>query len=312
MASSYTPNKTLEKPGNGDYVDTWNIPVNSDMDVIDAAFGGVTNLNATAGSANLTVVDYRNLALNITGAISSNVVYTIPNAVGGQWIVRNATTDAAGGPWSVTIASGGGGSNVAIVRGRSATVWSDGTNIRDVNENLPSIGTVTSVNVVGGTTGLTTTGGPITTAGNITLGGILVVANGGTGSNTSTGNGSVVLQDAPTITGNAVLSGSNVAFTANTAVLLPVGTTANRPNGVSGMIRFNSNLTAFEGYNGSGWGSVGGATGGGSDRMFYLNGQVVTTSYTIPTAQNAMTTGPITVNPNVTVTVPSGGRWVVL
>jgi hypothetical protein len=45
-------------------------------------------------------------------------------------------------------------------------------------------GTVTSVDVVGGTTGLTTGGGPVTTAGVITLGGILNAASGGTGTAT--------------------------------------------------------------------------------------------------------------------------------
>ena len=42
-------------------------------------------------------------------------------------------------------------------------------------------GTVTSVDVSGGTTGLTATGGPIVAAGTITLGGLLVPVNGGTG-----------------------------------------------------------------------------------------------------------------------------------
>ena len=42
-------------------------------------------------------------------------------------------------------------------------------------------GTVTSVDVSGGTTGLTTSGGPITTSGTITLAGTLGPANGGTG-----------------------------------------------------------------------------------------------------------------------------------
>lgn len=42
-------------------------------------------------------------------------------------------------------------------------------------------GSVTSVNVVGGTTGLTTSGGPITGSGTITLAGTLSVAHGGTG-----------------------------------------------------------------------------------------------------------------------------------
>jgi len=47
-------------------------------------------------------------------------------------------------------------------------------------------GTVQSVNVSGGTTGLAFAGGPITTSGTITAGGTLGVANGGTGAVTAT------------------------------------------------------------------------------------------------------------------------------
>ncbi len=50
-------------------------------------------------------------------------------------------------------------------------------------------GTVTSVQVSGGTTGLTASGGPITTSGTITISGTLVVANGGTGATTLTDGG---------------------------------------------------------------------------------------------------------------------------
>jgi len=42
-------------------------------------------------------------------------------------------------------------------------------------------GTVTSIDVSGGTTGLTTSGGPVTTLGTITIAGTLATANGGTG-----------------------------------------------------------------------------------------------------------------------------------
>lgn len=54
--------------------------------------------------------------------------------------------------------------------------------------NKPTIGTgsVTSVALSGGSTGLTTTGGPITTAGTITLAGTLSIANGGTGATSAT------------------------------------------------------------------------------------------------------------------------------
>lgn len=48
-------------------------------------------------------------------------------------------------------------------------------------------GTVTSVAVSGGTTGLTASGGPITVAGTITLGGTLLLTNGGTGATTQSG-----------------------------------------------------------------------------------------------------------------------------
>lgn len=61
------------------------------------------------------------------------------------------------------------------------------------------------------------------------------------------------------------------------------------------------------------WTAVGvGATGGGGDQIFIENGQTVTTNYTIPTGKNAMTTGNITIDSGVTVTVPSGSRWVII
>ena len=56
----------------------------------------------------------------------------------------------------------------------------------------------------------------------------------------------------------------------------------------------------------------GGATGGGSDEIFYENGQTVTADYTITSGSNAMTVGPVTVNTGVVVTVPTGSRYVVI
>jgi hypothetical protein len=62
--------------------------------------------------------------------------------------------------------------------------------------NTGALGTVTSVNGSGGTTGLTLTGGPITSSGTLTLGGTLGVANGGTGTGTAFTAGSVVFAGA--------------------------------------------------------------------------------------------------------------------
>ena len=135
MPSSFTTNKGLEKPANGEYVDTWNVPVNADMDILDAALGGVTNLNATSGPVLLTDTQYRRLILNITGTLVGNVTYTVPSGVGGQWIVRNATS----GAFTVTIASGGGGTSLAVTQGAIDTVYSDGTNIRTSKTIITSV-----------------------------------------------------------------------------------------------------------------------------------------------------------------------------
>jgi hypothetical protein len=105
----------------------------------------------------------------------------------------------------------------------------------------------------------------------------------------------------------------NASFTSTGAVLISKGTTAQQPAGVAGSLRFNTDTNTFEGYNGTAWSAVGGgATGGGTDQIFVQNGQTVTTNYTITTNYNAMSTGPITINSSITVTVPSGSNWVVL
>lgn len=198
MASSYTTNKDLEKPGNGDYVDTWNVPVNGDLNVLDYALGYAITFNATAGSQTLGSYDhatkvlatysYIPLIINVTGAISANVTYTIPSGVGGQWIIYNQTTDGIGGPWTVTFASGGGGLSQTISRLSPTVVYSDGTNIRAVTQPVPGSNTQLIFNnsgALGASSGMTwngttltatnlaataaiTAGGNITASGNVT------------------------------------------------------------------------------------------------------------------------------------------------
>jgi hypothetical protein len=74
-------------------------------------------------------------------------------------------------------------------------------------------GTVTSVEVSGGTTGLTTSGGPITGSGTITLAGTLAVANGGTGSTTAA-NARTALSAQETL-----VSGTNIKTVNSTSIL---------------------------------------------------------------------------------------------
>ena len=61
------------------------------------------------------------------------------------------------------------------------------------------------------------------------------------------------------------------------------------------------------------WGdAAAGATGAGSDKVFWENGQTVTQNYTITNNYNAMSAGPITINNSVTVTVGDGETWTIV
>jgi hypothetical protein len=139
--------------------------------------------------------------------------------------------------------------------------------------------------------------------------------NAGTGITVPNGAAMVLYCDGTNVVNAITYFGSLDAGVLDvlTDLTLPVGTTAQRPTPADGKVRFNTDTTKFEGYNGTSWGQLGGgATGGGADEVFVQNDQIVTTSYTLPGTKNAMSTGPITIDSGATVTVSSGSRWVVL
>ena len=116
----------------------------------------------------------------------------------GQLLIGNSTGN------TLTKASLTAGSGVTITPGAGSI---------QIAFTGPGSGSVTSVDVSGGTTGLTTSGGPVTSAGTVTLAGTLNVANGGTGATSLTannvilGNGTSAVQVvAPGSSGNVLTS----------------------------------------------------------------------------------------------------------
>jgi hypothetical protein len=105
-----------------------------------------------------------------------------------------------------------------------------------------------------------------------------------------------------------------VDFDGTGSITVPQGATTERPTtGVNGMFRYNTTDNRFEGYLNNAWGAVGGgATGGGSDTWAVEHDNTITTSYTISTGKNVISAGPLTVNNNATVTVPSGSTWTIV
>ena len=118
-------------------------------------------------------------------------------------------------------------------------------------------GSVTSINVSGGTTGLTTSGGPITSSGTITLAGTLGVANGGTGATTLSSGYLVKGNGTSAVSASVVYdNGTNVGIgTSSPGQKLDV-TTAGGDDGIvlnnssttGGRIRLNSTGTGGRNY----------------------------------------------------------------
>jgi hypothetical protein len=228
--ATYVNNLRLKEITTGDEDGTWGTSTNTNLELITDGFSYGTKEIAADANETFTMPDAtadatRSLYLKFTSAVSLTATREItlgPNTVSKTWIIENATT----GGQIITIKQGSG-ATVNVANGSKVMVVTDGAGAGAavLNANPTEVGgTVTSVDVSGGTTGLTTSGGPVTGSGTITLAGTLAVANGGTGITSfgsgvadflgtpssanlatavtdETGSGALVFATGPTITG---------------------------------------------------------------------------------------------------------------
>ena len=122
--------------------------------------------------------------------------------------------------------------------------------------------------------------------------------------------------------GLALLAGATftgeVVFNSTGSIQLPSGTTAQRPGSPTNAdIRYNSTEHEVEVYKNGAWSDIGsgqGATGGddGDNAVFWENQQNVTHDYSITASRNAGSFGPVVIDANKTVTIPSTSSWTIV
>ena len=121
-----TTNKVLAQPASG--TPDWDVPMNANFGVIDAALGGVTTIDVTGitTTQTMTAAQYQKLIIAFTGTLTADLIYQVPSGVGGQWIVTNAAT----GAFTISFRTAAAGTSAVIPPSvTGVTAYSNGTNV---------------------------------------------------------------------------------------------------------------------------------------------------------------------------------------
>jgi hypothetical protein len=338
LASSNSGSLVVFGPGTKDVICTQ--PAERNVYVVGSnvvAANSATVPNTLLANSSITI-NGNTVALGGTTTITANTTETLTR---GTYLTGNNFNGSAATTWAVDADTANTAGKVVVRDGSgnfaagtiTATRFS-GPLTGIVGDVSPAAGTFTTVNA---NTSLTTPSATIT---------------GGTINGTSVG-----ATTASTGAFTSLTASLDSSFTSAGALTIPVGTTAERPTGAVGKVRWNTTLNQYEGYDGTNWTLLGGAvitndtttstnlyptfagvTSGnvstlftGNAKLLYkpstgelqstalvasnglvVNSATVSENYTIPTGSNAMSSGPVTVNGGVSVTIPSGSRWVVL
>ena len=174
---------------------------------VNITYSGAANAILEAASQAIQADDYLWFSAKADNVIYKTTLATMPGfgkdgtvtSVGSGAGLTGGAITASGtlavdyaGSDNVVLAAADG--TAVTLAGTDKVIFSDATDSNAKFANLSQVatyinagaGSVTSIDVSGGTTGLTTSGGPITSSGTITLAGTLTEANGGTGTGSYT------------------------------------------------------------------------------------------------------------------------------
>ena len=325
---------------------------NAALGAIQAADVPTLNQNTTgqAGSVANALTAGTGISYSAGTTYNGSTAITINNSAPDQTVVLTGGTgiSTSGTYPSFTITNTLPDQTVSLTGAGTTSISGTYPNFT-ITSNDQYVGTVTSVSGTGTVNGISLSG-TVTSSGSLTLGGALTgvdlttqvtgtlpILNGGTGQTTASAafNAlSPVTSTGDLILGNGVNSSTRLPIGANTYVLTSNGTTATwaLPTG-SGATITNDTTTATNVYP-----TFAAATSGSLSTIYtsnakllykpstgeltstavaasngiFVNSLTIGTSYTIPAGYSGVSAGTVTVSGGVTVTVPSGSRWVVV
>jgi len=234
MTINYTTLLGLAQPVTGTEANTWGTAVNDQITgLLDTAVAGTTTLSSDADVTLTTTTGAANQARQaiILWTAGGTTLRTITApAQSKTYVVINKTTSTQ----SIKLVGVGPTTGVTIIAGESAVcAWNGVDFIKTSSTIANAAGSNTQVQfnnsgVLGGSANLTWNGTSLAVTGTVAVTGALTATLDST-------------------------------FSSTGALLISKGTTGQRPTPASGMFRFNTTTSEFEGYNGTTWASVGGA-----------------------------------------------------
>lgn len=317
MASTYSDLK-FELIGTGDQSGSWGTTTNDNIGTaIEQALVGLGNPVFTS-DANLTISLSNTVALQTARALVLNATSTgsltatrelVVPTIEKQYIVQNNTSGAQ----SITVKTSGG-TGITVPNGRKAHLYVDGTNVIQMFDFVDINGGAIDGTVIGAATPAAATVTVLTATADsaFTSTGAVQISKGTTGErptgvtgklrfNTTTGE-----FEGYTGAGWASVGGSAIVNDTSTATnIYPL--MASATSGTAATVNTSNAKLLYKPSTGEFQSTVLVASNG-----IVVNSQTVAENYTIAATNNAMSSGPITINSGITVTVSSGSRWAVV
>jgi hypothetical protein len=143
MASSFSTDLKLELMVTGENAGTWGTKTNTNLNLLQQAVAGYQEVSIAGGAqttalamSDATISNARNAVIKLTGTITGNQVVTIPDGIEKVYTIYNGTT----GAFTVQFKTvSGTGPTFSTTNKGALLVYSDGTNVVNVNALLKTI-----------------------------------------------------------------------------------------------------------------------------------------------------------------------------